>query len=75
MSRRPIVSNQKPAAVPAAHQCPSCNRPQTKIKRVLANGKFGSSNFVCSRMDCSLAIDVSKLETWVPDDSARPLDA
>jgi len=29
------VSNQKLAAVPAAHRCPSCNQPQTKITRVL----------------------------------------
>jgi hypothetical protein len=71
-SRRSIVSNQKPPAVPAAHHCPSCHQPQTKIKRVLGDGKFGSSNFVCSRMECALAIDVSKLKTWVADDAKRP---
>ncbi len=49
----------------AVHQCPSCHQPQTKIKRVLGDGKFGSSNFVCSRIECALGIDVSKLETWV----------
>ena len=58
---------QKLPAVPATHQCPSCHQPQTKIKRVLDNGKFGSVNFVCSRMECALAIDVSKLETWVTE--------
>ena len=51
----------------AVHQCPSCRQPQTKIKRVLGDGRFGSSNFVCSRMDCVLGIDLSKLETWVAD--------
>ena len=61
------MSNQKLPAVPAAHHCPSCRQPQTKITRVLGNGKFGSINFVCSRMECTLAIDVSKLETWVVD--------
>ena len=52
---------------PAIHQCPSCHQPQTKIKRVLGDGKFGSSNFVCSRSDCVLAIDLSKVETWVAE--------
>ena len=65
--RRSIVSDQKRPAAPAVHQCPSCHQPQTKIKRVLADGKFGSSNFVCSRMECALAIDVSKLQTWVTE--------
>ena len=61
------MSNQKPAAVPSAHQCPSCHEPQTKIKRVLGDGKFGSSSFVCARRECVLAIDLSKLETWVTE--------
>jgi hypothetical protein len=42
---------------------------------VLGDGKFGSSNFVCSRKECALAIDVSKLVTWVRDDSIRPVGA
>ena len=49
-----------------AHHCPSCREPQTKIKRVLDGGKFGSTSFVCARPECALGIDVSKLETWVP---------
>jgi hypothetical protein len=61
------VPNHKLPAVPAAHQCPSCHEPQTKIKRVLGEGKFGSSNFVCSRIECALGIDVSKLSTWIAD--------
>ena len=60
------MSDQKLPAGPAVHQCPSCHQPQTKIKRVLA-GEFGSSSFVCARMECALAIDVSKLETWVAE--------
>lgn len=65
--RRSIVSSHKVAAPVAARQCPSCHQPQTKIKRVLDSGKFGSTNFVCSRMECALGIDVSKLETWVAE--------
>jgi hypothetical protein len=61
------VSGPKLPVGPPIHQCPSCHQPQTKIKRVLGDGKFGSSNFVCSRSDCVLAIDVSKLETWVAE--------
>jgi len=59
-----VLSQKVPAPVPP-HQCPSCHQPQTKIKRVLSEGRFGSSNFVCARIECALGIDVSKLETWV----------
>ena len=51
------MSNQKLPAVPIAHLCPSCQQPQTKIKRVLDGGKFGSSNFVCTRTECARAVD------------------
>jgi hypothetical protein len=62
------VSNQKlpqGSATTATHHCPSCQCPQTKIKRVLGEGKYGSTNFVCSRPECPLGINLSKLETWV----------
>jgi hypothetical protein len=59
-----LPSHEVPAPL-AAHQCPSCHQPQTKIRRVLGDGKVGSTSFVCSRMECALGIDVSKLETWV----------
>jgi len=61
------VPNHKVPAPLTTHHCPSCHEPQTKIKRVLGNGKFGSSNFVCSRSECALGIELSKLETWVAD--------
>lgn len=61
------MSTPKPPASPAVHQCPSCHQPQTKIKRVLDDGKFGSRNFICSRSECALGIDLSKLKTWVTD--------
>ena len=57
--------NQKLHQGPVGRQCPSCQSPQTKIKRVLGEGKYGSTNFVCSRPECALGIDLSKLETWV----------
>ena len=59
------MSKQKLPADAGLHLCPNCHQPQTKIKRVMGNGKFGASSFVCSRADCLRAIDVSKLETWV----------
>ena len=67
------MSNQKRPVIAAAHHCPSCHQPQTKIKRMLAGGKFGSSSFVCARTACALGIDVSKLVTWVADDAIRPI--
>ena len=65
--RRSIVSSHKTPPPPAVHHCPSCHHPQTKIKRVLGDGKFGASNFVCAEMKCALGIDVKKLETWVAE--------
>ena len=69
------MSNQKLPMVAAAHHCPSCQQPQTKIKRVLAGGTFGSSAFVCARTACALGIDVSKLVTWIADDATGPIGA
>lgn len=69
------MSNQKFPVVAAAHHCPSCQQPQTKITRVLAGGKFGSSAFVCARTACALGIDVSKLVTWIADDPTGPIGA
>jgi ssDNA-binding Zn-finger/Zn-ribbon topoisomerase 1 len=51
---------------PAVHQCPVCQRPQTKIQRRLGEKTHGSTNYVCTRAaDCSLGIDLSKVDTWV----------
>jgi hypothetical protein len=60
-----LVSDHKLAPRPAAHHCPICQFPQTKIQRVLSEGKYGSTNYICSRQECALGIDLSKLETWV----------
>ena len=64
---RLMVSKQKLPARPVLHHCPSCQEPQTRIKRVLGEGRFGSTNFVCTRMECALGIDMSKVDTWVAD--------
>jgi hypothetical protein len=59
------MANFKQPTSPATHLCSSCHLPQTKIQRVLDEGKFGSISYVCSRPACSLSIDLSKLTTWV----------
>src|SRR6476646_6842306 len=67
VTRRSIVPSHKVPAPPVLHQCPSCRQPQTKIKRGLGDGKCVSRNFICSRLECAVGIDVSKLATWVTD--------
>jgi hypothetical protein len=54
----------KRIAPPATHQCPACHFPQTKIQRILGEGKYGSISYVCSRAECSIGRDLSKIETW-----------
>lgn len=61
-----IPRNDKVPAHPVAqHQCPVCQFPQTKIQRILSDGKYGSTNYVCARLECAIGVDVTKLETWV----------
>ena len=50
---------------PQIHQCPVCHFPQTKIQRVLSEGKYGSVSYVCSRGECTVGLDLSKVDTWV----------
>jgi hypothetical protein len=59
------MADNKPPPRPIAHQCPICQFPQTKIQRILGDGKYGSTNYVCARGECAIGIDLSKLETWV----------
>jgi hypothetical protein len=49
---------------PADHTCPACRCPQTKIQRILGEGKYGSVSYVCARVECALGLDLSKIETW-----------
>ena len=58
-----MAFNKAPAP-PATHLCPVCRCPQTKIQRILGEGKFGSVSYVCSRGDCSVGLDLSKIDTW-----------
>lgn len=55
----------KTPARPVVHECPVCHFPQTKIRRKLSEDKQGATNFVCSRVDCVVGIDLTKVETWV----------
>ena len=49
---------------PQPHQCPVCHFPQTKIQRILGEGKYGSISYVCARAECTLGRDLSKIENW-----------
>lgn len=55
---------QKDVQPPVPHRCPVCHFPQTKIQRILGEGKYGSISYVCSRAECSIGRDLSKIETW-----------
>jgi hypothetical protein len=57
--------NIKQPAAPATHLCPTCHQPQTKIQRVLGEGRLGAVSYVCSRPPCARCLDLSKVETWV----------
>jgi hypothetical protein len=59
------MSGQKLPPRPTVHECPVCHCPQTKIQRVLSEGKYGSISYVCSRVECAVGLDLSKLQTWV----------
>jgi hypothetical protein len=50
---------------PVVHQCPVCHCPQTKIQRKLSDDKRGSTNYVCSRVECSVGINLALVDTWV----------
>lgn len=51
---------------PAVHQCPVCHQPQIKIQRRLGATTHGSTIYVCARSgECSIGINLSKVETWV----------
>jgi hypothetical protein len=59
------MADQRLPPRPVVHDCPICHFPQTKIQRILGDGKYGSTNYVCSRVECTIGLDLSKLETWV----------
>jgi hypothetical protein len=58
------MPSHKAAPPPATHLCPVCQFPQTKIQRILGEGRYGSISYVCSRVECTVGLDLSKVETW-----------
>ena len=58
------MTSHKPPPPPATHRCPVCQFPQTKIQRILGEGRYGSISYVCSRVECTVGLDLSKVETW-----------
>ena len=58
------MAAHKDVQVQVPHRCPVCGFPQTKIQRILGEGKYGSVSYVCSRSECSIGRDLSKIQTW-----------
>jgi hypothetical protein len=50
---------------PVVHHCPVCQQPQTKIQRRLGESTHGSTNFVCTRTECAIGINLAQVKTWV----------
>jgi hypothetical protein len=59
-----MADSKSSAARPVQHHCPVCQHPQTKIQRKLNEDKHGSTNFVCTRADCPIGINLSQVDTW-----------
>jgi hypothetical protein len=57
-------SKSLPPRPPVLHHCPVCQQPQTKIQRRLGEDRHGSTNFVCTRTDCALGINLAQVDTW-----------
>jgi len=60
-----LMWNPKLSARPSVHECPSCHQPQTKIQRKIGENPVGAVCFVCARPDCSLGLNLTKVDTWV----------
>jgi hypothetical protein len=59
------MADHKLSPRPVVHECPVCHFPQTKIQRRLSDDKHGATNYVCSRTECAIGIDLAKVDTWV----------
>ena len=59
-----MADSKSSPARPVQHHCPVCQHPQTKVQRKLGEGKHGSTNFVCTRPDCPVGINLAQVETW-----------
>jgi len=60
-----LMWNSKAPARPAVHECPSCHQPQTKIQRMIGETPRGAVCFVCARPECSLGLNLTKVDNWV----------
>lgn len=58
------MADHKSGLRPVPHVCPVCQFPQTKIQRKLGEDTHGSITYVCARVECSVGIDLSRVETW-----------
>ena len=58
------MANSKSSPAPLPHHCPVCQHPQTKIQRKLSEDRHGSTNFVCTRTDCPVGINLAQVDTW-----------
>ena len=59
------MADHKLTPRPAVHECPVCHFPQTKIQRKLSEGRHGATNYVCARVECTVGINLAKVDTWV----------
>jgi hypothetical protein len=57
--------NSKLPPRPVVHECPCCHQPQTKIQRKITDTQLGATCFVCARPECSLGMNLTKVDTWV----------
>lgn len=58
------MTANKLAPRPIVHHCPVCQFPQTKIRRSLGDDRQGSTNYVCTRVQCAVGFDLTKVDTW-----------
>ena len=58
-----MPSRKEPPPSPS-RRCPVCQFPQTKIQRILGEDRYGSISYVCSRVECTVGLDLSKVDTW-----------
>jgi hypothetical protein len=59
-----MAKSKSSPAQPVLHHCPVCQHPQTKIQRKLSGDRHGATNFVCTRTDCPVGINLAQVETW-----------
>ena len=58
------MADPKSPPRPVPHHCPVCQHPQTKIQRKLSEDRHGSTNFVCTRPECPIGINLAQVANW-----------